>query len=156
MSVLAVGRTAHVGVPLFVHIVGAMLLTGTLLVVATTLVLGWRGRAPEDVASLTRIGLKTVLAGVLPAYVVMRVGAQWTESAEGFPDDFEPTWLSIGYLTADVGALLVLVSVVLSVLGLRKLRAGGGAGFGRAVAVISVVLLAAYVVAVWAMAGKPS
>ena len=104
-----------------------------------------------------RHGLRMLLMGVLPAYIVMRVGAQWVESAENFPDDYDPKWLGIGYLTADAGALLVLISVVLSAIGLRKLRRGGGGlGLARAVGVISLLLLAAYVVAVWAMAGKPT
>ena len=40
----------------------------------------------------------------------MRVAAQWTESREGFPDDFEPAWLGIGYSTAEGGGLLILIS----------------------------------------------
>jgi hypothetical protein len=85
----------------------------------------------------------------------MRVGAQWTESEQGYPDDFDPAWIGIGYITADAGALLIVVSVVLAVLGLRKLRRGSGVGFGRTIGVISILLLAAYLVAVWAMTAKP-
>jgi hypothetical protein len=156
MIVALVGpRTGHVGVPLFVHVLGAMLLVGTLLVVASAILLGWRRDDAGEAVALTRHGLRTLLLGVVPAYVVMRVGAQWTESAAGFPDDFDPAWLGIGYITADAGAVLVLVSIVLSALGLRRLRRGGGTGLARAVGVIAVVLLAAYVVAVWAMSGKP-
>jgi hypothetical protein len=86
----------------------------------------------------------------------MRIGAQWTESEQGYPDDFDAAWLGIGYITADAGALLLLVSLILAGLGLRKLGGGGGLGLGRAVGVISLVLLAAYVVAVWAMTAKPT
>ena len=152
--IVAAIRTAHVGVPLFVHVLGAMLLVGTLLVVASAILLGWRREG--DSVALTRYGLRTLVWGVLPAYIVMRIGAQWTESAENFPDGYDPTWLGIGYITADAGAVFVLVSVVLSAIGLRRLRNGGGTGVARAVGVISVALLAAYVVAVWAMAGKPT
>ena len=42
MIVAAADRTAHVGVPLFVHVLGAMMLIGTLLFVASAIVLGWR------------------------------------------------------------------------------------------------------------------
>lgn len=154
MSVLAAIRTGHVGVPLFFHVLGAMLLVGTLLVVGSAILLGWRREG--DSVALTRYGLRTLLWGVLPAYVVMRIGAQWTESAEGFPDDYDPAWLGIGYMTADIGGGLVLISVVLSALGLRRLRGDGGTGLARAVGGIAVVLLAAYLVTVWAMAGKPS
>jgi hypothetical protein len=154
VTLLAAIRTGHVGVPLFFHVLGAMLLVGTLLVVSSAILLGWR-RQDDGSVALTRHGLRTLLYGVVPAYIVMRIGAQWTVSAEKIPDDFSATWLDLGYLVADVGAALVLISVVLSALGLRSLCRGGGTGLARAVGVIAVVLLAAYLVAVWAMAGKP-
>ena len=154
MSVLAAIRPDDVNLPLTLHVLGAGLLVGTLLAVATAILLGWTREA--DAVALTRLGLKTLLLGVFPAYLVMRIGAQWTEAAEDLPEVVEDSaWLGIGYITADVGALLILISMILSGIGLRKLRGGGGLGLGRAVGVISLILLAAYVVAVWAMAGKP-
>ncbi len=154
MSVLAAIRPDDVNFPLFLHVFGAMLLVGTLLAVGLATVLAWK--RPDDAAGLTRFSLRTLLMGVLPAYVLMRIGAQWTEAAADYPDDFEPAWIGVGYITADIGALLVLVSIVLSVLGLRKLRSGSGLGFGRAVGIISILLLAAYIVAIWAMTAKPT
>jgi hypothetical protein len=155
MSVLAAIRADQVNFPLFLHVLGAMLLVGTLLAVAAATVLDWR--RPGDSLGLARFALRTVLMGVLPAYVLMRIGAQWTESREKLPEEVEDsTWLGIGYITADAGAVLILVAIVLSVLGLRRLRDGRGRGLGRAVGVISLVLLAAYVVAVWAMSTKPT
>ena len=65
-------------------------------------------------------------------------------------------WIGVGYITADAGALLILISIILSAIGLRKLRAGSGIGLGRAVGIISILLLAAYIVAVWAMTAKPT
>jgi hypothetical protein len=140
--------------PLFLHVLGAMLLVGSLAFVGIAILLGWR--RSERAAELTRLALRAIPYGVLPAYVVMRVGAQWTEAEQDYPDDFDPAWIGIGYITADVGALLLLVSLVLAGIGLRKLRAGGGIGLGRAVGIISLVLVAAYVVAVWAMTAKPT
>ena len=154
MSVLAAIRPDEVNFPLFLHVFGAMLLVGTLFAVALATVLGWR--RPDDAAGLTRFSLRTLLIGVLPAYILMRIGAQWVESKENIPEDNDLTWLGVGYITADVGALLILISIVLSVLGLRKLRSGSGVGLGRAVGIISILLLAAYVVAVWAMTTKPT
>jgi len=155
MSLLAAIRPDSVNFPLFLHVLGAMLLVGSLLAVGIATVLGWRADR-ERASGLTRFALRTVLIGVLPAYILMRVGAQWTEAKEDFPEDFEPAWLGIGYITADAGAVLVLVSVILAVIGLRKTRGGGGLGLGRAAGVISFLLLAAYVVAVWAMTAKPT
>ncbi|MGH3072355.1 MAG: hypothetical protein ACRDNB_08830 [Gaiellaceae bacterium] len=154
MSMLAAIRPDDVNLPLFLHVLGAMLLVGALFAVGLATVIGWR--RPDDAAGLTRLGLRTVLMGVLPAWILMRIGALWTQSEENFPEGFEPDWLGIGYVTADVGAILILVAIVLSVIGLRKLRSGTGVGAGRAAGVISIVLLAAYLVAVWAMSAKPS
>ena len=153
---LAAIRADSVNLPLFLHVLGAMLLVGTLAAVAFVTVVGWR--TPDRAAGLSRFALKTLLVGVLPAYILMRVGAQWTESEENFPDDFDPAWIGIGYITADIGALLILISLILAALGLRRSRDGGTGGvrFARIVGVICVLLLAAYVVAVWAMTAKPS
>ena len=153
---LAAIRDGSVNFPLFLHVLGAMLLIGSLAAVAYVTVLGWR--APERAAGLSRFGLKTLLVGVLPAYLLMRVGAQWTESEENFPEDFDPAWLGIGYITADIGALLVLISIILAAIGLRRSRDGGPGGvrFARIVGVVCMLLLAAYVVAVWAMTAKPT
>ena len=153
MSALAAIRPDSVNLPLFLHVLGAMLLVGTLCSVALVTVLGWR--RSDEAAGLTRFALLTIVTGVLPSYLLMRVGAQWTESEQDYPDGFDPAWLGIGYITADAGALLILVSIVLAVLGLRRLRRGSGVGFGRTVGVISIVLLAGYLVAVWAMTAKP-
>ncbi len=76
----------------------------------------------------------------MPSYILTRIRAQWTEAEQNYPDGFEPAWLGIGYITADAGALLILVSIVLSILGLRRLRRGDGAGLGRAVGVIGILL----------------
>jgi hypothetical protein len=155
MSVLAAIRPDSVNLPLFLHVLGAMLLVGALFAVGLAVVLGWR--RPEYAPGLTRFALRTLLLGVFPAYVLMRVGAQWTEAEQNYPDDYEAAWIDIGYITADAGALLILISIVLSVIGLRKSRdGGGGVRFGRIVGVISLLLLAAFLVAVWAMIAKPS
>ena len=153
MSLLAAIRPDEVNLPLFLHVLGAMLLVGTLFAVAVATVIGWR--RPEEAVGSTRFGLRTLLIGVLPSYVLMRIGAQWTEAEQNYPDDFEPAWIGIGYITADAGALLILISIVLAVIGLRRLRSGTGLGLGRAVGVVSILLLAAYIVAVWAMTAKP-
>ena len=87
----------------------------------------------------------------------MRVAAQWTESREGFPEDFEPAWLwhrlqhGRGRRLADHrldhsrrGRPAEAAKRVRR----RRLR--------RAVGVISILLLIAYVIAIWAMTAKPT
>ena len=150
---IAAIRPDEINVPLFLHVLGAMLLVGTLLAIALATVIAWR--RSDDTAGLTRFSLLTLLAGVVPSYLLMRIGAQWTEAEQDYPEGFEPAWLGIGYITADVGALLILVSLVLSTIGLVKLRRGAGIRLGRVVGAISILLLLAFLVAVWAMTAKP-
>jgi hypothetical protein len=156
MNVLAAVRPDSVNFPLFLHVFGAMLLVGLLLTVASAVIVGWRRADALQSLALTRFALKALLVGVFPAYVLMRIGAQWTESEENLPKEVtDSAWIGIGYLTADAGALLILICLILSGVGLWRLRAGRGIVFGRIVGVVSTLLLIAYVVAVWAMTTKP-
>jgi hypothetical protein len=140
--------------PLFVHIAGATILVGGLLTAATILAL-----ARGDARSL-RLGYWTLLAVSFPGWIIMRIGAQWIYSEQGWddlPDEFEePAWLGIGYFAADLGGLILLVSLIVGGIGVYRLRAGKGSGLLRATMILSLILLAAYVVAAWAMAGKPN
>ena len=155
-DVLAAIRPDSVNLPLFLHVLGAMVLVGALFAVGLATMLG--RRSPDGAPRLARFSLKTLLLGALPAYVVMRVGAQWTEAEQDYPEDFEASWIDIGYIVADVGALLLLISVVLAAIGLRRSRddASKSVRLARIVAGISVLLLAAFLVAVWAMTAKPT
>jgi hypothetical protein len=140
--------------PLFVHILGATILVGGLLSAASIMALS-RG----DVRSL-KLGYWALLAVALPGWIVMRVGAQWIYSEQGWddlPEDFEePTWLGIGYFAADLGGLVLLVSLIVGGIGVYRLRADKGSGLLRATMILALILLAAYVVAAWAMSGKPN
>ena len=140
--------------PLFVHIAGATILVGGLLTAATILAL-----ARGDARSL-RLGYWTLLAVSLPGWIIMRIGAQWIYSEQGWddlPEDFEePAWLGIGYFAADLGGLILLVSLIVGGIGVYRLRADKGSGLLRATMILALILLAAYVVAAWAMAGKPN
>ena len=74
---IAAIRPDSVNFPLFLHVLGAMLLVGTLIGVGLATVLGWRSQ--DNAQGLARFSLKMLLLGVLPAYILMRIGAQWTE-----------------------------------------------------------------------------
>jgi len=153
MSVLAAVRPDSWNFPLLVHVLGATVLVGGLVTCASALAF-----AKGD-ARLLRLGYWSLVAISLPGYIVMRIGAQWIyskEHLEDIPDKFVPTWINIGFLVADVGGLLLLVTLIVGGIGVRRLRDGKGGGLLKATLVLSVVLLAAYVVAVWAMAGKPN
>jgi hypothetical protein len=151
MTVLAFVRPDSLDFPLFLHVLGATVLVGGLLTGASSL-----GFARGDV-KLLRLGYWSLLAVSLPGWILMRAGGQWIASREGWTQKGvdDPTWLGIGFLLADLGGLILLVSLIVGGIGVRRLREGRGAGLLKATLVLSLVLLAAYVVAVWAMAGKP-
>ncbi|HMN99463.1 MAG TPA: hypothetical protein PKD59_08625 [Miltoncostaeaceae bacterium] len=136
--------------PLFVHVLGAMVLVGGLLTCVVAIVLS-RGDA-----RLLRIGWISLLALGLPGWIAMRAGAEWIYSKEGWSGDDDPAWIGIGFITAEGGGVLLLAALICGGIGVRKLRTGGGAGLLMAVNILSVIALAAYVVAIWAMGAKPS
>jgi len=147
---LGVHRAVFDDLPVFVHVLGAMALVGSLLLVATALLMTWRRDDEAEVVALTRLAFRTLFALVLPSYIVMRVGAQWADTK--LPESQEDSpWIAIGYITSDLGALLLLVSLVLAGIWLRRRR---GRVFGRIVGVMSALLIVAYLVAVWAMTTK--
>ena len=54
-----------------------------------------------------------------------------------------------------MGGLVLLVALIAGGVGIYRLRAGEGSGLLRGTLVLALVLLAADVVAVWAMSAKP-
>jgi hypothetical protein len=130
---------------LFVHVLGALALVGALVVVLAVSVGAARGG--DGAAALSRLSFRTLLIGVLPSYIVMRVGAEWVASEAEYG---EPTWIGIGYMTSDVGLLLTLIAIGLA---WRASRRGTPT---RAVMVLAAVLLLAFAVAIWAMTTKPT
>ena len=146
---LAAIRPGDWNMPLFIHVGGAMLLVAALVVVAATM--GAAVRRGDGALELTRLAYRSLLIGVVPSYILMRVGAELIVSKEGVD---EASWVGIGYSTADGGLLLVIIAAVLA---WRATRRGTDApgGLGRAVVVLSGVLLLAYTVAIWAMTAKP-
>jgi hypothetical protein len=152
LSVLATIRPDDQNFPLFLHVLGAMILVGGLLTGASALAFA-RGEGRS-----LRLGYWSLLAVALPGWILMRIGAEWIYSEGGWddlPEDEEPSWLGIGYLAADLGGLIFLVSLVLGGIGVYRLREGKGSGLLKVTLVLALILLAAYIVTAWAMAGKP-
>jgi hypothetical protein len=151
VTVLAVIRPDSWNFPLFLHVLGAMILVGGLLTGASSL-----GFARGDVRFL-RLGYWSLLAVSLPGWILMRAGGEWIASKEGWTKSGvnSPTWLDIGVLLADLGGLILLISLIVGGIGVYRLRKGKGSGLLKGTLVLSIILLSAYVVAVWAMAGKP-
>ncbi len=154
--IVAVIRPDEWNLPLLVHVAGAMLLVGALVLAAAALILARRSGGADDAAALTRLGYRALLLGVLPAWIVMRAGAQWIVIEED-REDSEEAWIGIGFITAEAGLLLIVIATVLAAIAARRARgAGGGGGLATGATALTLVLIAAYVIAVWAMTAKPS
>jgi hypothetical protein len=144
---LATVRPHAWDLPLFLHVLGAMVLVGALATAALLAFAAWRR---PGVSVYGRAALWSLLAVGFPAYVVMRVGAQWIYSKEGFTGKNDPTWIGIGFMAADFGVLLLLVTTGVAYWWHRsgKIRAG------RTVSVLSSVYLVMLAVAWFAMSAK--
>jgi uncharacterized membrane protein len=153
MMLLAAIRPDDWNLPLFLHILGAMVLVGTLALVAASLVGAWRGGS----AAAVRLGFRSLLVAALPAWIVLRVTAEWLVSEENLDED-PPGWIDVGYMTSDTTFLLLIAATVCAGLASRRVGRGEGPGTGlnRAVVVLVGIALVAYIVAIWAMATKPS
>lgn len=150
MSALGAIRPDDWNWALLMHVGGAMILVGATLTGASALAIS-RGDA-----RLLRLGYWALLLVGLPAWILMYGGGTWIYSKEGLDDapiDF--TWAAIGFVVAEVGGLLFLIALVTGGIGVRRLRVGKGTGLLRVTMAISILLLAAYVVAIWAMSAKP-
>jgi hypothetical protein len=143
--------------PLFLHVLGAMLLVGSLIVAVTVLVVVWSRAGRDESAPLTRFGFLVLLVGVVPSYFLMRIPGEWIESKEFGKSVEEPGWVGVGYITADLGLLLLVVATVLAGIAARRARRTGEGGgvLVRISGVLASLLLVAYIVTMWAMTAKP-
>jgi ABC-type sugar transport system permease subunit len=139
-----------VNLALFLHVLGAMLLVGGLLAGASLLA------AARGDAGLLRLGYWTLVAVGVPSYALVWGAGHWAYTEAGLDESpIDAAWTTIGFLVVEVGALLMLTALVLGGVGVYRLRDGKGRGLLRAAMVLSLVLLAAVVVAAWAMSAKP-
>ena len=138
--------------PLLMHVLGAFLLIGALVLSASVLLLAAR----DGTLAQTRLGFRSLLFGVIPAWIVMRGGAQWIADKQG-REDSEEAWIEIGFITGDSGFPLILIALLLAGLAMRRTSRDGRPGsLSTWAGVLSVVMLVAYLVALWAMSAKPT
>ena len=151
MNMLAAIRPDSWNLPLLLHVGGAMILVGGALTGASALAFA-RGDA-----RILRLGYYSLVAVALPGYVLMFVGAEWIYSKEGLADaPIDSAWTAIGFGVAEAGGLLFLISLIVGGIGVRRLGSGRGTGLLKVTMAISLILLAAYIVAIWAMGAKPT
>jgi hypothetical protein len=155
MSVLAAIRPDNLDFVLFVHVLGAMVLVGSLLLAGTVLAGVWRDGSAER----TRLAYRTLLIAVLPAWLVTRVFAQILLDKPYYDTvvDEEQTWIEIGFISTEPMLLLLIGAIVAAGVGSRKaLREGGPVGTSARVAtVLTWLLVLVYVITIWAMTAKP-
>ena len=149
---LAAIRPDTLNFPLLVHVLGASILVGGLTTALVAQALSWRRDEP-GASSFRRLSFWALLLAAVPGWITMRLGGEWIYSREGWDEvEEEPAWLGIGFITAEPGALIILISVILAGLAMRR----NSGTLARIATVLTTVLLVAYVIAIWAMTTKPT
>ena len=134
--------------PLLLHVLGAMVLVGA---AATAVTAEFVSVGSEDPGRLRRVAFRTMLFVGVPAFFLMHAAAEWIHSKEFGKGSKDPTWVDIGYITADGGGFFLLIALVLG--GIASRRNAGR--LGQAAGVFAAIALGFWLVAVWAMGGKP-
>lgn len=153
MSVLAVIRPDAWFFPLFLHIAGAMVLVGALTLSCVYLIGSWRNGS----VALIRTAYMSLFYAALPGFIVFRIGAEWIVDKEHL-SDADLSWIDIGYMVSDTGALLLIISLIIGGISVRRMNKGGTPSpiAARIVTGLVSLTLIAYLVAVWAMTTKPT
>ena len=133
--------------PLFVHVLGAIVLFGGVLAASALGLSAWRGHAAPVVS---RLALRTLLFVVVPGWVVMRAGAQWILDKE-YPHT-TPGWVDVGFAVSEPGGIFILL---LGGLAYASARRGGRGRATAAFATLAPVYLVALGVGWFAMSAKP-
>jgi hypothetical protein len=146
---LAIQQPPSGNLPLFLHVLGATLTFGAIAAIVI-LALASQRKQGDRTLWLRRVSFRVGILVLLPAWILMRVGAQWIDDKE-YPNGHEPGWVGVGFLVSDVGAIVVLTLLVLGWFARRRADS-------RAAAVVpwlAALYAAALVVAWFAMSAKP-
>jgi hypothetical protein len=146
MTLLAAIRPDEWNLPLFLHVLSAGLLFGAVVLAVVSVA----GNSQVGV----RLGFRSLLIGAIPAWIAMRLSAQWIADEEGWlEEDVEaPAWIDIGFITSEASLLVLIAATVCAGIGARRERAGG---LRTATVVLVSITIVAYLVAIWAMTAKP-
>jgi cytochrome b561 len=150
---LAVVRPDSWNFPLFLHVGGAMALVGSLVIALYAIRIA-RTRGDQPAA---QFAFRVLWRFTLPAFIVMRVGAEWIASKENL-ENSDDAWIGIGFSASDIGLLFLIIGLVLTGLMARRAKAGtsvAGAVQLRAAGIVVGILVIAYLVTIWAMTTKP-
>jgi hypothetical protein len=147
MTVLAAIRPDDWNFPLFVHVLSAMVLFGA--VVLAVVSVGGNSQAG------LRLGFRSLLIVAIPAWIAMRLSAQWIASEENLLDEEveTPAWVDIGFMTSEGSLVILIAATVCAGIAARRERGGG---LRTATVVLVGITIVAYLVALWAMSTKPT
>jgi hypothetical protein len=147
MTVLAAIRPDDWNFPLFLHVLSAMVLFGAVVLAVVSV-------AGNSQAGL-RLGFRSLLIGAIPAWIAMRVSAQWIASKENLLDEGvdTPAWVDIGFMTSEASVPVLVAATVCAGIAARR---GRGGGLRTATVVLAGITIVAYVVALWAMSAQPT
>jgi hypothetical protein len=147
MSVLAAIRPDEWNFPLFLHVLSAMVLFGAVVLAAVSV--GGNSQAG------LRLGFRSLLIGAIPAWIAMRLSAQWIASEENLleEDVDAPAWVDIGFMTSEGSLVVLIAGTVCAAIAARR---GRGGGLRTATVVLVGITIVAYIVAIWAMSTKPA
>lgn len=134
--------------PLFLHVLGAMLLVGA---VTAAVVAQLTSAAVAEPDRLRRFSFRTMLFVAIPSWFLMAIGAEWIYSKEFDDSSDDPTWIGIGFMTREAGGLLLLIATICAGIASRKSKSG----LAKASGIIAAIALAAWIVTIWAMGAKP-
>jgi hypothetical protein len=148
MSVIASIRPDSWNFPLFLHVLGAMVLVGA---VTTAVVAQLSAGATSEPDRLRSISFRSLLFVAIPAWFAMAIGAEWIYDKEFGDSDDDPTWIGIGFMTREGGGVLLLIATICAGIASRRSKSG----LGKAAGVIGAIALIGWVVAIWAMGAKP-
>jgi hypothetical protein len=147
-GLIAATRPDSWNFPLFLHVLGAMLLVGAVTAAVAAQLTAPAVSAPDRLRSFS---FRTMLFVAIPSWFLMAIGAEWIYSKEFGDSSDDPTWVGIGFMTRELGGLLLLIATICAGIASRKSKSG----LARASGIIAAIALAAWVVAIWAMAAKP-
>jgi uncharacterized integral membrane protein len=149
---LAIVRPDGWNFPLLLHVLGAMVFTALLGALAVILVVALRG---GDRRATLVLAARTFTIGVIPSYILMRGAAEWIMSKENADED--AAWIGIGYIATDLGLLILIVVGVLVGIATRRIKRDREPGrLIQPAMVLTLLLIATYAVALWAMTTKPA
>jgi hypothetical protein len=133
--------------PLFLHVLGAMTLVGSIMAALIASAVAWRRPGSP---LLSRVTFAALVSGV-PSYIVFRIAAQviYSDEKDAYGGK-DPTWIGIGFGVSDAGLLLLLASIGCAFWWRRSAKPVAG----RIVGGLSTVYLVLLAVAWMAMSGK--